>query len=204
MKKTYYFVTGSINKFREFEAIWNKHFTKDELKIFGLKQKKIDLEEIQELNPVKIIEAKLNQAHKLYPKGRIFIDDTSLYMHALKGKRGALPGPFIKWFIETIEKTGIVKIAKCFGNTKATAKCIIGFVDEHGEKHYFLGKTKGKIVDPRPSDIETFGWDSIFEPAGQKDIPKTFAQMTEIEKNEFSMRSDAVKELIDFLKKEKR
>lgn len=197
----FYFVTGNKGKFEEVAAVWNNVLTPEQLKTYGsLQQKNIDLEEIQEIDPIKVIQAKLDEAHKLHPNATIFIEDTSLYMQALQGKKGTLPGPLIKWFMETIGNEGIVKIAQCFGNVNATAKCIIGLVDDKGTKSFFEGVIDGKIVAPR-STGQGFGWDPIFEPSGQKGVSKTFAQMTASEKNEYSMRGQAAKKLVEYVKK---
>ena len=82
-----YFITGSKGKFAEVQLI-----------IPNLKQLNIDLPEIQELDPKKIIEAKLQSAFE-HRSGEFIVEDTSLYLDCLNG----LPGPLIKWFIKTIK-----------------------------------------------------------------------------------------------------
>ncbi|MBW2964695.1 non-canonical purine NTP pyrophosphatase, partial [Candidatus Woesearchaeota archaeon] len=57
---------------------------------------------------------------------------------------------------------------------------------------------KGRIVEPEGDS--KFGFDTIFLPDGHE---KTFAQMTEDEKNKISHRRLALEKLRDFLKRQK-
>ena len=61
--------------------------------------------------------------------------------------------------------------------------------------HFFEGKVKGYIVEPRGS--RNFGWDSIFQPAGQQ---KTFGEMSPEEKQRLSPRGKAAVKFKQFLK----
>lgn len=176
-----YYITGNKEKFRETKMI-----------IPEIKQLEIDLPEIQEIDPEKIIKAKI-EAAKEHKQGRIFIDDASLYLEAMNG----LPGPLIKWFLKTIGNDGLYKIAKCFGNFEAKARLVIGYSDGNNEIHYFAGEVKGKIVEPRGET--RFGWDPIFQPDGYE---KTYAEMTIEEKNEMSHRRMALNKLKEYLKNE--
>ena len=84
----------------------------------------MDLPEIQELDTKKIIEAKLDEAIK-NNQGRFFCEDTSLSIECLNG----LPGPLIKWFIESIGNQGIWDLVKDKENKKAVGKTSIGYYD---------------------------------------------------------------------------
>ena len=76
----------------------------------------------------------------------------------------------------------------------ATVTTALGYCDENGVK-IFVGKVEGIIADlPRGSN--GFGYDSIFIPDGQT---KTFAEMTDTEKDIFSMRARATQAMIDKL-----
>ncbi len=173
------FVTGNKGKFAEAQQI-----------ISELEQNDIDLVEIQEIDPKKVILHKLEQAKKLL-QGNLIVEDTSLYLDCL----GGLPGPLIKWFMKTIGNEGLVKIAESFENKKASAKVVIGNSNENDSVEYFEGSIDGEIVKPRGEN--GFGWDSIFQPAGWL---KTFAEMTLEEKNKISMRKIAFQKLRDSLK----
>jgi len=174
---TLYFVTGNKNKYKEVKAILPQ-----------IKWLKKELPEIQEFDVRKIIRYKLKQALK-YKKGEFIIEDTGLYIDALKG----LPGPLIKWFLDKMGTKGIYNTVKNL-NKRAEATTVIGYA-KGSEVHFFTGTVKGRIVKPRGHTA--FGWDPIFQP---EDYRQTFAEMSQKEKSEISMRRIALKKLKHFLK----
>jgi non-canonical purine NTP pyrophosphatase (RdgB/HAM1 family) len=176
------YITGNEGKFKEAKLI-----------IPEIEQLNIDLLEIQDIDPKKIIEAKLNEAKK-HTESRFVVDDVSFYLDAIPG----LPGPLIKWFIKSVGDVGIFEIAKKFENYGATAKMLVGYMGNGGDIQYFEGVVKGKVVEPRGEN--GFGWDKIFQPEGYS---KTFAEMTTEEKNEISHRRIGLDKLAQFLKTEK-
>lgn len=173
-----YFITGNKNKFSEAKAI-----------IPDIEQLEIDLPEIQDLDAHKIISAKLHEAFH-HHKGQFIVEDTSLYLSCLNG----LPGPLVKWFLETIGAKGLYDITHRFGNNKAEAKTIIGYAKSSEEVHFFEGVLAGQIVKPRGD--KDFGWGPIFQPDGHD---KTFGEMERQEKYTVSMRGMAFKKLKDQL-----
>ena len=175
-----YLITTSKGKFTEVQQV-----------IPNLQHLNIDLPEIQELNPKKIIEAKLQSACK-YHSGEFIVEDTSLYLDCLNG----LPGPLIKWFIKTIKNEGLAEIAEKFGNKKAVARTFIGYAKSREDIHFFEGSVEGQIVAPRGE--HGFGWNPIFQPDGET---RTFGQMSLAEKQKFSMRKIAADKLKKFLNK---
>ncbi|MCA9488110.1 MAG: non-canonical purine NTP pyrophosphatase [Nanoarchaeota archaeon] len=175
------FITGNPNKFREAKQI-----------LGNVEKIAMELPEIQEINAKKIIEYKLQEAMKTQ-KGEFFCEDTSLYINSLNG----LPGPLIKWFLESMKTEGIYRMASFSSDRSATAKTIIGYTNRN-EIRYFEGKIDGEIVAPKGET--NFGWDPIFLPKGYM---KTFAQMTPEEKNEISMRKKALTKLKDYLESRK-
>lgn len=169
------FITGNKGKF-------------EELKFFfpNLEQIKLDLPEIQELDAHKVIKAKLDEAQKHIKKGtEIIIEDTSVYIQELN----LLPGPFIKWFLDSLGIDGIWKIVEKLASKDAVAKTIIGYLDAESNIHYFEGSINGKIVEPKGSG---FGWDPIFRPNGYE---QSFGEMSLEQKSNISMRSIAAIEL---------
>lgn len=173
------FVTGSDNKYEEAKQV-----------IPDLVRKDLDLVEIQGIDPKPIIAHKLEEAKKSL-SGNLVVEDISLYLDCL----GGLPGPLIKWFMKTIGNDGLVKIAQSYGNSKVTARCLIGLSSDNGEVEFFEGSIEGEIVSPRGGN--GFGWDSIFQPTGWT---MTFAEMSAEEKGEISMRKIAFQKLNDYLK----
>ncbi|OGY42244.1 MAG: hypothetical protein A2Y67_01620 [Candidatus Buchananbacteria bacterium RBG_13_39_9] len=154
-----------------------------------VKQLDIDLPEIQEIDAQKIIRAKLREAFN-HAKGEFIVEDTSLRLDCLHG----LPGPLIKWFLQTIGNQGLAQLAGKLGNDKCEAETIIGYAKNPEEIYFFSGKIKGKIVEPRGET--KFGWDPIFIPNG---YDKTFAEMGSEDKNKISMRRMALNKLKEFL-----
>jgi len=173
-----FFITGNEGKFAEAKSI-----------LGGLKQLDIDLPEIQHIDARLILKAKLLEATKLH-EGSFIVEDVSLYLDCLNG----LPGPLIKWFLKTVGNTGLFEIAKRFNNYQAEAKAIIGYSKDKVNIEFFEGSIKGQIVPPRGDN--GFGWDPIFMPEG---FTKTFAEMSEEEKNELSMRRIALEKLKNFI-----
>ncbi len=172
-----HFVTGSKNKFEEARQIMP-----------CLVQLDIDLPEIQEIDAHKIIVAKLQEARK-HHKGRMIVEDTSLYLDCMHG----LPGPLIKWFIVTIGVEGLYDIAAKYKNFSACARTIVGYMNNSGHVQFFEGVVYGRLVFP--CGIEGFAWDQIFVPDGYE---HTFAEMTKKEKNAISMRKIAIEKLKNF------
>ena len=176
------FITGNKNKFSEAKEILGE-----------VNQIEMDLPEIQEIDPKKIIKEKLKEARKA-GKNNFFCEDTSLYIESLQG----LPGPLIKWFLKTLKPEGIYKLVKSSTNKKAVAKTIIGYYDGNSER-FFEGEIEGEIVEPKGET--NFGWDPLFKPKGYN---KTFAEMPKEEKNKISMRKKALIKLNDYVRMKNR
>ncbi len=173
-----YFITGNKNKFTEVKAI-----------LGDVVQLDIDLPEIQDLDPHKIIQEKLVAALS-HHTGPLIVEDISLSLDCLNG----LPGPLIKWFLKAISIEGIYDIANKYHNFKATTKVIYGYAKNKKDIKFFEGELRGDIVSPRGKN--GFGFDSIFRPIGQS---KTQAEMNDEEKNLISTRRLALNKLGEYL-----
>lgn len=171
-----YFITGNKGKLEEAKSILPEVVDLD-----------IDLPEIQEIDPHKVIQAKLEEARK-HNEGEFIVEDTSLYFEVLNG----LPGPLIKWFMKKLGNDGLYDLILKMGNNKAEAKTIIGYSDQKGNVEFFEGAIEGEIVEPKG---EGFGWDPIFKPSG---FDKTFGEMDLYEKNSISMRKIAFEKLKEY------
>jgi len=176
-----YFITGNEHKFKEMKEL-----------IPTIEKYELHLPEIQEMNPRKVIEAKLLEA-KGNIQGNYFVEDVSLCIHALNG----FPGPLIKWMVGAIGTQGISDLMQLYEDTSATATVTIGYTDGH-KIMFFEGTVTGHIVAPRVESA--FGWDPIFVPNGQT---KTYAEMTQTEKNKCSARSIAAHKLAIYLNAQK-
>ncbi|HUC20991.1 MAG TPA: non-canonical purine NTP pyrophosphatase, partial [Candidatus Polarisedimenticolaceae bacterium] len=169
------FITSSSAKFAAIKQV-----------IPQVEQVNLDLQEIQELDPHKVIAAKVRQAFE-HHKGPILVDDTSLTIEGL----GGLPGPFVKWFEQAMGLEGVYRIAKASGNTKAVARCILGYAENPDSVRYFEGVHEGRLVEPRGHN--SFGWDPLFLPDGHK---QTFGEMTSEKKDAISHRKQAAEQLL--------
>ncbi|MBI4226124.1 non-canonical purine NTP pyrophosphatase [Candidatus Roizmanbacteria bacterium] len=173
-----YFITANTGKFAEVKKI-----------IPHIQQKDIDLPEIQEINPKKIITHKLEEALK-HVDGECLVEDTSLYFNSLNG----LPGPLIKWFLKALGLKGLYNLSTFSKDKTAVAKTILGYAKNQNQITFFEGEIKGSIVNPKGNN--GFGWDPIFKPNGSD---KTFAEMTLEEKMKFGMRRIAAEKLKKYL-----
>lgn len=65
-------------------------------------------------------------------------EDTSLCFNAYKG----LPGPYIKWFLDSVHVEGLAKMVESFDDKTGYAMCIIGYMaPDLVEPILFIGKT---------------------------------------------------------------
>lgn len=125
---------------------------------YPVKHTKIELDEIQSLDPRVVIEHKLRQAYKI-AKIPMIVDDISLEFMALK----RLPGTYIRSFLDELGLQGLCDLAEATGR-QAIGRSHIGFYD--GETmQIFSGELKGTIAT-KPAGDKGFGWDSIFIPDG--------------------------------------
>jgi inosine triphosphate pyrophosphatase len=144
--------------------------------------------EPEEVAAKKALEA-YAQTHK-----PVLVEDTSLCFNAYKG----LPGPYIKWFLKNVGPEGLAKMVEPFPDKTAYAMCIIAYMSPDLEKpQLFVGKTPGRIVEPRGS--RDFGWDPVFQPEG---YDQTYAELPKEIKNKISHRFRAIQAMRDFFHKQ--
>ena len=117
---------------------------------------------------------------------RLIVEDVSLGFEEL----GNFPGPYVRWLLQAAGGSGLAAIAYALNNRKARAQCCVAYWDGKQGK-IFLGECAGEIlVEPRGD--RHFGWDPWFQPLGSK---KTFAEMTDDEKDRISHRGEAYRKL---------
>lgn len=150
----------------------------------------LDIPEIQSLNIDEVITFKAKAAFEKIKKP-VLVEDVSFEIKALNG----LPGPFVKYFLETIGTEGIVEMVRS-RKSNTTAIAALAIYDGH-ELKIFKGKVEGTLAKKDKGE-SGFGFDKIFIPNGYK---KTFAQMKPEEKNRISHRAKALKKLKVFLSK---
>lgn len=188
------FVTGNDMKAREMNKILAEHgATKGpdpETSLVNLKVLNVDLPEIQEVSTEAIAKSKVILASQL-ANGPCVVEDTSLQFQAL----GGMPGPYIKWFQQTLKSEGLYNLLLAYEDKSAVAVCTLAFCPyPHADPVLFTGRCQGKIV--APVEGRGFGWDSIFVPDG---CDRPFSMMSTEEKNEKSHRGKAVRQWADWL-----
>lgn len=176
-----FFVTGNDHKFTEVSGL-----------IPGIQRLTIDLTEPQELDSKKIVEHKLREARK-HTKEHIAVEDVSFSLPAL----GGLPGPFIKWFIQSLGAKGLYELAKKLGDDRVTISATVGLMIKNTVT-IFTAELPGKVVAPRGDT--SFGFDPIFQPDG---MSKTFGELDNGVKNVISHRAKAWAQVLRFVQREK-
>lgn len=171
-------VTGNPGKAREIGRIVGVE----------LQHHAVDLPELQELDLVKILDAKGDHAFKRLHRPLI-VDETGLELAAL----GGFPGPLVKWLLQAIGASGIAKLAASLGETRATARCAILY-REGARRVIGEGTTTGRLVAPRGDG--GFGWDPIFLPDGEH---LTYSELDAASKDAIGHRGKAVRALLSEL-----
>ena len=163
-----FFATTNENKLREANQILEHN----------LEQISVELLEPQDVDVEAVVKIKAEDA--FHKTGKlVLVEDTGLEFSAW----GKMPGALIKWFMDEVGNDGILKMLSSETNRRAVAKTAIGFFD--GTKaHVFTGSISGTVPDTIRG-TGGFGWDPIFIPDGST---KSFAEMSDVEKNAISMR----------------
>ncbi|MBR2509293.1 MAG: XTP/dITP diphosphatase [Lentisphaeria bacterium] len=125
-----------------------------------------------------------------------FADDSGLEVEALGGEPGIFSSRYADTDAERIAK--ILKNLEGKDNRRARFVCVIAIAINGEVIETFEGEVKGTIVDA-PRGSNGFGYDPIFQPDG---YDKTFAEMTDEEKNKISHRANAVKKALEFIEDE--
>ncbi|THY34868.1 Ham1-like protein [Aureobasidium pullulans] len=174
------FITGNKNKLAEVQAILAPTGV-------DLSNQSVDLLEIQGTIE-EISKDKCRRAADTVG-GPVLVEDTCLCFDAFD----ELPGPYVKWFMQSLGVKQFHKLLAGFEDKGAQAVCTFAYSEGPGhEPIVFQGRTRGKIVEARgPTD---FGWDACFEYEGQ-----TYAEMAKVEKNKISHRGKALAKLTEWL-----
>lgn len=151
---------------------------------------KLDLEEMQSLDPHDVVEHKVMQAYGIL-KRPVLVEDAGLIFTAM----GRLPGTFIRWFIEEIGYDGLLRMAQGLPDSSAFANVSYGYYDG-SEVHFFDGRMHGRIAPEARDGGMGFGFDPIFINDG---FDKTRAEMTKEEYARTSFRTQAIEKLRVFL-----
>ncbi len=176
------FVTSNLNKLREAEAVLG----------LALEHRALDLEEIQSLDLEEVVRRKAAVAFRRLGRP-VLVEDTALELGGLSG----FPGPLVRWLLLSVGPEGICRLARCFDDASATARCIACTSDGR-EEVLGVGAVRGRIV-ARPRGRSGFGWDPTFAPEGSGG--RTYGEMEEAEKNAVSHRRRAFEALAEALRR---
>jgi len=184
------FATNNAHKLNEVRAIAGARCSIISLKELGC------YDEIPETGDTLIANA-LQKAKYIHDKFHCncFADDTGLEIEALNGKPGVYSARYAGEhcsFKDNIQK--VLYEMQGISNRKACFKTVIALIVNE-ENYFFEGKIDGEIMESEKG-INGFGYDPVFKPLG---YDKTFAEMTEDEKNSISHRALATKKLNNFL-----
>lgn len=133
---------------------------------------------------------KAEELHMLV-KGIVIADDTGLFVDALNGEPGVYSARYAGESVSYKDNNNLLlKNLKNFPMEKRTAKfkTVIAVVFEDGKRIMAEGTCSGKIAFEERGE-NGFGYDPLFIVDG---VDKTFAEMTEEEKNKISHRAKAL------------
>lgn len=173
------FITGNSGKSAELSRLLG----------YSLEHRKIDIEEIQELDLEKLIRIKALSAFEQI-NSPVLVEDTSLTFDAW----GRMPGPFIKWFLKEMGNDGLCSLLNTSENRNAIFTTMFAYYDGI-EFKLFSSSAKGTISE-KPKGENGFGWDAIFIPEGAK---KTRGEMIHDEQDSYTPRKLLIPKLKAFL-----
>jgi len=185
------FATGNRNKLKEASQILGSSFELITPADIGI------TEDIPETSDT-IKGNAIQKAEYLFSKtgNPCFADDTGLEVDALNGAPGVYSARYAgegKKSSDNMHKL----LTELHGTTERTAqfRTTIALILKNGELHTFDGIIKGSITTTEKG-TGGFGYDPIFMPDG---YDKTFAELSDEEKNKISHRGLAMKKLQEFL-----
>jgi len=173
------FITGNRHKYEEIKRII------EEIDMLSIPYPEIQADSLEEVAEYGI------EYLKEKVEGDFFIEDSGLFIEALKG----FPGVYSSYVFRTIGNEGILKLMENINSREAKFVSVIGYYD--GEVHIFRGESRG-IISHQIRGNRGFGYDPIFIPEG---CDKTFGEMEKEEKNEYSHRGKSSRKFREYLVK---
>ncbi len=186
--------TNNAHKLKEIKEI----LTPFHINVYGLKEVNIEMPEVEE-NGNTYYENALIKANalKALTKMAIIADDSGIEIEALgehvPGIKSARYAASFGGYPQTFEHIFKELEGK---SRKAHFYCDIVLLNVEDKPLLFQGIVPGRIVN-KVTDQSTFGYDPIFI---EDTLNKTYASMSEEEKNKVSHRALALKKLLEYLK----
>lgn len=168
-------VTGNPGKLAETRRILG----------FDVDAEAVDLPEIQSLDMGDVVRAKGREAYRRLRRP-VVVEETGLDLAALNG----FPGPLVKWMLDAVGAPGIARTAHALGDPRATARCLLLYVDAE-EEILGEGVAPGSLVLP-PRGEAGFGWDPVFRP---DESELTYAELGDETKDRIGHRGRAWRDL---------
>ncbi|MBR2344527.1 MAG: RdgB/HAM1 family non-canonical purine NTP pyrophosphatase [Lentisphaeria bacterium] len=125
-----------------------------------------------------------------------FADDSGLEVEALDGRPGIHSSRYAPTDTERIAK--LLEEMKGQSNRRARFVCVIAIAVNGEVIETFEGEVKGTILDA-PRGENGFGYDPVFQPDG---FEKSFAELSQDEKNRISHRANAYAKVQEFVEDE--
>jgi len=177
------FVTTNDGKWREVSALLAKR---------GIAVERINTKvlEVQSDDLAEIARISALDAYRSFG-GELFVEDAGLFVEALNG----FPGPYSSYVYRTIGVRGLLRLMEGVERRAAAFRSAVAYVDREGRVSVFVGEVRGFIAT-EPRGTGGFGFDPVFVPLGSE---RTFAEMDVEEKNRYSHRAKAVRELVEHL-----
>jgi len=186
-KQVLIFATSNFHKFEEVNQIFSR-FTS-----LRLRQLDLELPELQSLDLAKIaifaLKSLLEATRDDIDSHPTFVEDSGLFIHALKG----FPGPYSSFSYKTLGLEGILTLMREIPDREAYFQSTIAF--KFGSTiRVFHGRTEGKIS--HAASQSGWGYDPVFIPNNSGS--QTYSDLGE-QKQFISHRYLATKQLIEFL-----
>ena len=176
-------ITSNPGKVREYREV----FSKLDIEV---DHQKIPYDEIQTTDLREVVRKGMDHLRSIGLCDFI-IDDSGIFIDALNG----FPGVFSAYALKSIENEGILKLMENVTEREANFQCCIG-CNIKGNDVIVLGRCDGVIL-MRSKGKEGFGFDPIFSHDGKR----SFAEISMEEKNGVSHRGNAVRLLMEEIKR---
>ncbi len=177
--KSLTFITGNVSKAAQLGQYLQ----------IPINHTKLDISEIQSLDLEEVATAKACAAYAMLGSA-VLVEDTALTFEALNG----LPGPLVKWFLESLGNDGLARLLQGQSNRCALAETCFALCDENGVR-IFRSSRAGTIAETSKG-AAGFGWDPLFIPEGSS---LTWAEMNAEQQEATSLRKDAIIQLRAYL-----
>lgn len=184
------FATHNLNKFEEVKAIVPAH-----IQLLSLTDLNC-FEDIPETGATLQENANI-KAEYVRTKYNLncFADDTGLEVNVLHNAPGVYSARYAGFAQDSqANMQKLLNELKDKTEREAQFRTVIA-LNIDGNNHLFEGICKGKIISEKIGD-SGFGYDPIFQPEG---YDKTFAQMSQAQKNDIGHRGRAIRKLIEYL-----